>query len=148
MPYRSCWIDRLHIVRWTAEPERTDFDVILRSLQDGHQRFGAKVSFLQILPTDVSGGDREIRKTFVSKLDRMLAVTTCVVVVLEGEGLAHSIRVNTMAGITLLARQRGLYVRNSLEDALLKRRPSELEVDGATAIKELQKRGLATAARK
>jgi len=147
MPFKACWIDRLHVVRWTGKPERGDIDKIIQATKEGHQKLQEKVNLLMILPPDVGEPDEGVRKMFADRLEPILAFCTCAVTVVEGTGLAHSVRVSVMAGMTLLVRQRGLYVRNSLEDALIKKRPADLDVDGAGVIKELQKRGFTTVAK-
>jgi hypothetical protein len=145
MAFRACWIDRLHVVRWTGKPDRADVDKIIQLTQEGHERLKVKVDLLMILPPDIAEPDEGVRKLFADRMDKMLTFSTCVVTVVEGTGLTHSIRVSMMAGMTLLVRQKGLYVRNSLEDALIKKRPNDLNVDGAAVIKELGKRGFTTA---
>lgn len=145
--FRSCWIDHLLVIRWTTKSSRSDVDAILQLARDGFERLGGKkkIAFLMILPSDVPDTDEGVRKAFLDRMDRMLAVCSCLVAVVEGEGLVHSIRLSVMAGMALMARQRGVYVRNSLHDALVRKRPVELDVDGPAVLAELQKRGMVTA---
>lgn len=130
------------VVRWDTVPDLAGAAGVLKLAGETHRAAGKKIALLVLVGPGSGTPGPEVRKAFVDNMKTMMDYARCVVMVLEGEGLGHSIVLSVVTGMQLLSRQRGIYARSSLDDALLRRPPPELGVHGPALIAEIRGHGL------
>lgn len=130
------------VVRWDTAPDLAGAAGVLKLAGEVHRAAGKKIALLVLVTPGTGVPSPAVRKAFTDNMKTMMDYARCVIMVLEGEGIGHSIVLSVVTGMQLLSRQRGIYSRSSLDEALLRKPPPELGVHGPALIAEIRSRGL------
>lgn len=143
MAHRTAAIEGILVVRWDDTPDLEGVAAITKEARELCRTCGKKIVLLVVVPPKVGLPNADVRKVFTDQLATMMQSARCMVMVLEGEGLLHSVKLSVVTGIQLLmSHQKSIYVRDSLEEALIRKKPPELAVDGLAVLQEIKRRRL------
>jgi hypothetical protein len=143
MSFRSCSLNGLYALRWGALPEVRDVETYATQIAEAHASQGTPLVGLFIMPQDSGAPDDLFRKAQARKLPQIMHHLQFAVAVFEGQGFFSSVKRSALVAILLLSPGRQpVYVRATVEDALLKDPPGPIHFDARIAIGELRKRGL------
>ncbi len=145
MSYVSCVLPGLIAIRWGAQPEAADVHAYAAEIARARQQQGAPLVALFIMPVDSGAPTEEFRKAQASQLPFIMSNLDYAIAVFEGTGFTSSLKRSALIAILLLSGKRhAVYVRSTVEEALLRDPPKPLSFDGARAIAELGRRGILT----
>jgi hypothetical protein len=145
MSYKSCVLPGLIAIRWGSQPEPADVPAYLAEMTRAREREGKPVVGLFVMPPDSGVPPEDFRKVQAKHLPEIMANLEFAVAVFEGTGFLTSLKRSALVAILLLAPRRlPIYVRATVEDALLKDPPKPIHFDGAKAIAELKRQGILT----
>jgi hypothetical protein len=143
MAYQSCVLKGLFVVRWGAHPAIPDLNAYLAELADARKKQGAPLVSLFIMPENSAIPDETFRKQQSKRLREVMENSSFCIAVFEGSSFVVSLKRSALAMILLLAPQRArIWVRSSVEEALLNDPPGPIGFDGREAVAELKRRGL------
>jgi hypothetical protein len=143
MSYQSCEIEGLFVIRWGVTPERRDVKAYAAELEAARSRQGRPLVGLFIMPPNSKPPDEDFRKVQAEYLPDIMANFEFAIAVFEGTGFFSSLKRSALVAILLLAPRRySIYVRPTVEDALIRNPPRPLRFDARKAVAELQHRGL------
>jgi hypothetical protein len=143
MSYESCVLEGLFVVRWGPVPETTDVARYADELERARQAQGKPLVGLFIMPTDSAAPDDQFRKAQANKLPEIMKNFSYAVAVFEGVGFLSSLKRSALAAILLLAPKRqSIYVRSTVEEALLLSPAGPLPFNAVTALAELRRRNV------
>ncbi len=147
MSYQSCVLNGLFVLRWGETPEVADVARYCAEMQSARIAQGKPLVGLFIMPTNSRPPDDVFRKAQAALLPEIMSQLAYAVAVFEGVGFLSSLKRSALAAILLLAPKRHpIYVRSTLEEALLSDPAGPLEFDVRSAFVELRRRGLVTSA--
>ncbi len=145
MSYQSCVLDGLFVLRWGETPEVPDVARYCAEMHGARIAQGKPLVGLFIMPTNSRPPDDVFRKAQAALLPEIMSQLSYAVAVFEGVGFLSSLKRSALAAILLLAPKRhAIYVRSTLEEALLSDPAGPLEFDVKRAFSELHRRGLVT----
>jgi hypothetical protein len=144
MSYVSASLGGLFVVRWGAVPEAPDVERYAQELRTARKEHGAPLVGLFIMPPDSSAPAEPFRKAQAARLPEIMSNLSYAVAVFEGAGFVSSLKRSALVAILLLAPQRfPIYVRATVQEALVKNPAGPIEFDAARALAELQRIKLA-----
>jgi hypothetical protein len=143
MPYTSCELDGLIVIRWSPnKPAVADIVGYASEIAAARERQGRPLVAIFIMPPDHGNPDEAFRKAQAQRLPKIMAHLEFAVAVFEGSGFVASLKRSALVAILLLApRRHHVYVRASVEDALIHNPPKELAFEAKEAIAELKRLG-------
>lgn len=143
MPYKSCVLPGLIAIRWGERPEPADVTAYASEIARATEQEGRPIVALFIMPPDSSAPPEDFRKVQAARLPAIMANLEFAVAVFEGTGFTTSLKRSALVAILLLSPKRHpIYVRSSVEDALLRDPPKPIRFDAPKAIDELRRRGI------
>ena len=143
MSYKSCALDGVFVVRWGKTPEVPDVPRYCEEIARARQEQGKPLVGLFIMPPDSTAPDDVFRKAQARKLPEIMSHLKYAVAVFEGVGFVSSLKRSALAGILLLAPKRhSIYVRSTVEEALLFDPAGPIDFDARATLAELQRRNL------
>lgn len=145
MSYQSCVLDGLIVIRWGETPEVADVARYCGEMQDARTAQGKPLVGLFIMPTNSRPPDDVFRKEQAARLPEIMSQLSYAVAVFEGVGFLSSLKRSALAAILLLApRRHPIYVRSTIEEALISEPAGPLAFDVLSALVELRRRGFVT----
>lgn len=148
MSYKSCVLPGLYVLRWGTKPEVQDVELYTKEIAAARAEQGRPMIALFIMPTDSGAPDETFRKAQASRLPDIMQCVEYAVAVFEGSGFISSLKRSALVGILLLAPKKfPVYVRATVEEALITNPPGPVPFDPYQAIHELRRRGILTEAR-
>lgn len=139
MSYESWELDGLYVVRWGLHPEVTDIPKQVDELAAARGRRRRAIVGLFIMPPESQPPDEAFRKAQATHLPTMFAHMDYAIAVFEGTGFVASLKRSALVAILLLSKQRhSVYVRHSLEDALITHPPRPFDFDAPRALEQLE----------
>jgi hypothetical protein len=143
MSFKSCALGGLYVLRWGALPEVRDVNVYATEIAEAYASQRTPLVGLFVMPPDSAAPDEIFRKAQANKLPEIMKHLEFAVAVFEGQGFISSVKRSALVAILLLASKRyPVYVRATVEDALLRNPPGPIRFDAQNAIGELRKRAL------
>ncbi len=143
MSYQSCVLRGVFALRWGASPEVQDVERYAAEISEARNRQGAPLVGLFIMPQDSAAPDETFRKAQARKLSEIMSNLDYAIAVFEGDGFFSSLKRSALVAILLLAPKRyPVYVRATIEEALIGNPPKPLAFDARKAITELKIRRL------
>jgi hypothetical protein len=138
MSYKSCVLNGLFVVRWerpaVGDPTRYYHELLQASQSQSKPLVG-----LFIMPENSSAPDDYFKKEQAALLVKIMANLTFAVAVFEGTGFAASLKRSALVAILLLSGQRQkIYVRSSVEEALVRDPPGPLGFSAHKALNDLR----------
>ena len=131
------------MLRWGDLPQITDVTRYCEETRRAHAEQGKPVVGLFIMPTHSKPPDEAFRKEQARLLPEIMSHFSYAVAVFEGVGFLSSLKRSALAAILLLAPKRhAIFVRSTLEEALLTDPAGPIDFDARKAIGELRRRGL------
>lgn len=119
MPYKSTWVDRVYLLRWTGQPQIGDVDAVLAEVHAKHRSLGQPVIGVTIIPVDIPPPEGESRKIMGGKLDPLIACCETLHFVIEGSGFKNSVIRSAVTSVLMLTDKRGkITVHKTYEEAL------------------------------
>lgn len=141
MSYTFWELDGLFVVRWGRHPEVADVQMQTLEMTAARKRQGKPMVALYIMPPDSQPPDNDFRKAQAASLPAIFANLEYAIAVFEGTGFIASLKRSALVAILLLSKQRhSVYVRQSLEDALILNPPRRFGFDAPKALKDLKRR--------
>jgi hypothetical protein len=148
MSYKSCLLPGLFVLRWGAKPEVRDVELYAREIATARAEQGQPLVALFIMPTDSGAPDELFRKAQATRLPEIMQSLEYAVAVFEGSGFISSLKRSALVAILLLAPKKfPVYVRATVEEALISDPPGRVPFDPYQAIHELRRSGVLTDAR-
>lgn len=145
MSYKSCLLPGLFVLRWGAKPEVRDVELYAREIAQARAEQGHPLIALFIMPTDSGAPDELFRKAQASRLPEIMSCLEYAVAVFEGSGFISSLKRSALVAILLLAPKKfPVYVRATVEEALITDPPGRVPFDPYQAIHELRRSGVLT----
>jgi hypothetical protein len=145
MSYKSCLLPGLFVLRWGAKPEVGDVELYAREIAAAYMRQGQPLVALFIMPTDSAAPDEAFRKAQASRLPEIMRSLEYAVAVFEGSGFISSLKRSALVGILLLAPKKfPVYVRATVEEALITDPPGRVRFDPYRAMSDLRSAGVLT----
>jgi hypothetical protein len=143
MSYKSCVLPGLIAIRWGDRPEPADVTAYAREVAEARESEGHPIVALFIMPPDSGAPPEDFRKVQAAQLPTIMANLEFAVAVFEGTGFTTSLKRSALVAILLLSPKRHpIYVRSSVEDALLRDPPKPIRFDARKAIDELRRKGV------
>jgi len=143
MSYKSCVLPGLIAIRWGEIPEPADVAAYAAEIVRARQRETEPIVALFVMPPDSGAPPEDFRKVQAAQLPTIMANLEFAVAVFEGTGFRASLKRSALVGILLLSPKRyPIYVRSSVEDALLRDPPKPIRFNGYKAIQELRSNGI------
>ena len=90
MSYKTCHIDSLYFIRWTA-PQASDHESLMLDIEQRVRRHGKLEAVVSIVPTDVSTPDEAFRRAGATSNKALMQYTERLIVVIEGQGIRTSL---------------------------------------------------------
>jgi hypothetical protein len=141
MSYRSWELDGLYVLRWGARPELKDVGAYVKEIASARERQGKPLVGLIIMPPDSAAPDESFRKAQASQLPTIFSNLEFAICVFEGTGFIASLKRSALVGILLLSPRRyPVFVRPTLEDALVRDPPKPFSFDAGKALLQLRQR--------
>lgn len=138
MSYEVQVLRGLFAVRWGA-PEPGDALSYCEHLESASKKQGQKLVGLFIMPENSAPPGEEFRKEQAKLLPRIMDHMEFAVAVFEGAGFATSIKRSALVAILLLSNKRHkIFVRRSVEEALVIKPPGPLSFNGKRAVEQLR----------
>ncbi len=148
MSYKSCTLPGLFVLRWGKKPEVPDVDLPAKEIAAARAKQGQPLVALFIMPTDSAAPDDLFRKAQADRLPEIMQSLDYAVAVFEGSGFISSLKRSALVAILLLAPKKlPVYVRATVEEALISNPPGRVPFDPYRAINELRSNGILTEAR-
>lgn len=145
MSYKSCVLNGLFVVRW-EKPTVGDCTRYCQELTQASQSQGKPLVGLFIMPENSSAPDDQFKKEQASLLKKIMPNLTFAIAVFEGSGFAASLKRSALIAILLLSGQRQrIYVRSSVEEALVRDPPGPLGFNAHKALADLRTQDLCSA---
>jgi hypothetical protein len=146
--YKSCAIDGLYVLRWQS-PEVPDVAAYAGEIAAASSKQGKQLVGLFIMPEDSDPPGEQFRKEQANKLPEIMTHLTFVVAVFEGTGFMAAMKRSALVGILLLSGRRfPMYVRATVDEALVSSPPQPISFEPKAAIAELGRRGMLTEKKK
>jgi hypothetical protein len=143
MSYTSHELDGLYVLRWGKRPESHDVPTYAAEIAAARARQGKPLVGLIIIPSDSAPPDDVFRKIQASHLPSIFANLEFAICVFEGTGFFASLKRSALIAILLLSpRRHPVYVRPTLEDALVRDPPKAFKFNASKALIQL-KQGVA-----
>ncbi len=147
MSYKSCLLPGLFVLRWGAKPEVRDVELYAREIASARAEQGQPLVALFIMPTD-SGAPDELFAGAGDRLPEIMQSLEYAVAVFEGSGFISSLKRSALVAILLLAPKKfPVYVRATVEEALISDPPGRVPFDPYQAVHELRRSGVLTESR-
>ncbi len=128
----------LFVVRW-GDPQPGDPAKYLAALTDAASKQGDKLVGLFIMPEDSPPPGEAFRREQAALLDRVMERLHFAIAVFEGRGFAPSLKRSALVAILMLSSKRQkVFVRSSVEEALVSNPPAGLSFDGAMLLSTLR----------
>jgi hypothetical protein len=144
MSFTSWELDGLYVLRWGARPEVKDVPAYVGEIAAARERQGKPLVALIIMPPDSAAPDEAFRKLQAKHLPGIFANLEFAICVFEGTGFIASLKRSALVAILMLSpRRHPVYVRPTLEDALLRDPPKAFKFDAAKALSQLKQRAAA-----
>ncbi len=141
LSYTFWELDGLIVVRWGRTPEVADVQTQTLEVAAVRKRQGKPIVALYIMPPDSQPPDNDFRQAQAASLPAIFAHLEFAIAVFEGSGFVASLKRSALVAILLLSKQRhSVYVRQSLEDALIVNPPRRFSFDASKALQELQRK--------
>jgi hypothetical protein len=142
MSYKSCVLNGLFVVRW-ERPAVGDPTRYYHELLQAAQSQGKPLVGLFIMPETSSAPDDQFKKEQAALLSKVMQHLTFAVAVFEGTGFAASLKRSALVGILLLSGQRQkVFVRSSVEEALVRDPPGPMPFNAHKALNDLRMQDL------
>jgi hypothetical protein len=136
--YTSWELEGLYVLRWGLRPEVEDIAAQSLEIAEARSRQGKLLVGLFIMPIDSAAPDDAFRKQQALYLPAIFANLEFAIAVFEGNGFIASLKRSALVAILLLSKQRHpLYVRQSLEAALIQDPPRPFNFDASKALAQL-----------
>jgi hypothetical protein len=143
MSYKSCVLPGLIAIRWGDRPEPADVTAYAREIAQAKEHEGRPIVALFIMPPDSGAPPEDFRKVQATQLPTIMANLEFAVAVFEGTGFTTSLKRSALVAILLLSPKRHpIYVRSSVEDALLRDPPKPIRFNAQKAIEVLRRDGI------
>jgi hypothetical protein len=148
MSYKSCLLPGLFVLRWGQRPEVRDVELYANEIAVARAKQGQPLVALFIMPTDSAAPDELFRKAQANRLPEIMQSLEYAVAVFEGTGFISSLKRSALVAILLLAPKKfPVYVRATVEEALITDPPGRVRFDPYRAINDLRSAGVLTEAR-
>jgi hypothetical protein len=142
MSYQVKILKGLFVLRWN-EPEPGDAKRYYDELAVASRKQGQQLVALFIMPEDSPAPGEEFRKEQAALLPKIMDCLEFAVAVFEGGGFATSIKRSALVAILLLSNKRHkIFVRRSVEEALVLKPPGPLTFNGRRAAEQISLLGL------
>jgi hypothetical protein len=146
MAYTSCVLPGLVVIRWGHQPEAADVTAYANEITRARDRQGKSPIALFIMPTDSAAPGDEFRKAQAAHLPAIMSNVDYAIAVFEGTGFTSSLKRSALVAILLLSPKRfPIFVRSTIEEALVRDPPKPIPFDPHRAIAELESQGILTA---
>jgi hypothetical protein len=143
MSYVSCVLPGLIAIRWGEIPEPADVAAYAEEIARARESAGEPIVAVFVMPPESGAPPEDFRKVQAAQLPAIMANLEFAVAVFEGTGFMTSLKRSALVAILLLAPKRHpIYVRSSIEDALLHDPPKPIRFNAFKAIEELKRRGI------
>jgi hypothetical protein len=145
MSYKSCALPGtgLIAIRWGATPEAPDVPAYAAEIAQAREREGGPIVALFIMPPDSVAPPEDFRKVQAQHLPDIMSNLDYAIAVFEGTGFKSSLKRSALVAILLLAPKRyPIFVRATVEEALIHNPPKPVRFDPVKAIAELTRRGV------
>jgi hypothetical protein len=143
MSYKSCVLPGLIAIRWGDRPEPADVAAYAAEIARAKEREGRPIVALFVMPPDSGAPPEDFRKVQAAQLPTIMSNLEFAVAVFEGTGFTTSLKRSALVAILLLSPKRHpIYVRSSVEDALLRDPPKPIRFNAHQAIAELRRNGI------
>lgn len=142
MSYQLKVLDGLFVLRWGV-PEASDPTRYAAEMGAEARKQGKKLVGLFIMPEGSPPPNETFRKEQAAVLDGLMDHLQFAVAVFEGSGFATSLKRSALVAILLLTNKRQkVFVRNSVEEALITNPPQPLDFDATRAVATIRASGL------
>ena len=143
MSYTSCVLQGLVAIRWGSEPEAEDVAAYASEIMRTRDQQGKPPIALFIMPVDSGTPPEDFRKAQAAYLPSIMSNLDYAIAVFEGSGFTTSLKRSALVAILLLSPKRyPIYVRSTVEEALVQKPPKPLSFDPHKAIEMLKRRGI------
>jgi hypothetical protein len=144
MSYRSCVLNGLFVVRW-ERPSVGDCARYYQELVQASQTQSKPLVGLFIMPENSSAPDDHFKKEQAQLMNKIMQNLSFAIAVFEGTGFAASLKRSALVAILLLSGQRQkIYVRSTVEEALVRNPPGPLGFSANKALDELRAQAFCT----
>jgi hypothetical protein len=135
----------LYALRWGRKPELQDVAMYADELARARAKQGTPLVALFIMPQDSAAPDDTFRKAQAAHLPKIMSHVEYAVAVFEGTGFLSSLKRSALVAILLLSPKKApVYVRATVEEALVTNPPGPIRFDAERALRELRKQGILT----
>jgi hypothetical protein len=146
MSYKSCVLPGLIAIRWGALPDAADVPAYAAEIARAREKDGQPVVALFIMPQDSGAPPEDFRRVQAQHLPQIMSNVEFACAVFEGTGFKSSLKRSALVAILLLAPKRyPIYVRATVEEALIQDPPRPVRFDPSRAIADLKRAGLLSA---
>jgi hypothetical protein len=115
MAYRACVIDRVYVLRWTAEPLMGDVAAIVNAVTAARRTVGRPVLYLGIIGAEIPLPKSAVRDALSNSLRPLSELCDCIDLLIVDTDI-RSILIRTVArAMALAAPGRNLHVFGSAE---------------------------------
>jgi hypothetical protein len=145
MSFTSSVLPGLIAIRWGEQPEPGDVHAYAAEIARARIQQGKPLIALFIMPVDSGAPSEEFRKAQASQMQSIMANLEYAIAVFEGTGFTSSLKRSALIAILFLSGKRhAVFVRSTVEEALIKDPPKPLAFDPGRAIAELDRQGILT----
>jgi hypothetical protein len=139
MSYTSWVFDSLYVLRWGDRPDVADVAAYSGEIAAASKAQGKPLVGLIIMPPSSAAPDENFRKAQAKHLPGIFTNLDYAICVFEGTGFFAAVKRSALLAILMVSRKRfPVYVRSTIEDALLRDPPKPLPFDAARIVAELQ----------
>jgi hypothetical protein len=139
MSYRSWELDGLYVLRWGSQPEPQDVAAYTAEIASARERQGKPLVGIIIMPTDSAPPGDAFRKMQARHLPKIFLNLEYAICVFEGTGFFASLKRSALVAILMLSPQRHpVYVRSTLEQALIRDPPRPYKFDALKTLRQLR----------
>lgn len=143
MPYRRLLAEGVYACRWEGTPELREFEEQLEEMEAIVAQTGTPLVGLSIISETSGPPNPETARGMVALIDRLQRCCRRVIVVLEGRGLKHRVKLTLITWMVSLARTSDwAFIRGSVEEALIYFPPRALELDALRVLRMLREQKL------
>jgi hypothetical protein len=131
----------VYVLRWGLRPQLSDVPAYAAEIAAARQRQGKPLVAVFIMPRESAAPDETFRKCQARHLPHIFTSLECAVCVFEGSGFVASLKRSALATILMLSPNRHpIYVRSTLEDALVRDPPQRYSFDARSVLAEVTQR--------
>lgn len=138
MSYKSCVLNGLFVLRW-ERPTVGDCTSYCQEIQQASQKQAKPLVGLFIMPENSTAPDDQFKKEQATLMPKIMQNLTFAIAVFEGTGFAASLKRSALVAILLLTGQRQkIFIRSSVEEALVRDPPGPLGFSAHKALNDLR----------